>query len=594
MENSKEKLRDLININYIVQNLKKSKGILLLIIIVLPLINLLIGINENDSNAFLITEELFSLGIIYRYIIPMVVSYELFSYVFKKQKVDFYASMPISKKTIFISNTIAGIILLFMLNLLILLSSLIPALFQSKYIVIAEQILDNSILLFFSQVVIFTISNIIVSLTGKVRGFLVLSLIFFLIIPVLLDITYDLFFYESTFTLQDEEFIIMDGTNWLPSPIGIGNFSSTGMTWFKGIKNIIYIGVFITIGTILFKKKRLENSEELFKSDIVHELVKGIIFFIPLAEIFYETSLDDILSISFLTLIVVAFGAFILYDIVIGKKVRKGITIGAFVACVFFSLIIGDVVDGIETFQKANTDDEISLSQVKEIGIDLIYSPKGYYNSRYIEQSIYSFSGYFGTDNDYRQFDNTRYILSKDEEIKEIILEAIKNDYKDYVLNNNNSNDSSNYIYTKGQKQKLDIEETKSQESIYKVSIIVKLKNGKIGTRDILLKESEYNKIVSRLEDKKIEKYLNNRIKLNKAYVSERNNYKRSYPPADKQTANEIKTNIKDAIDDLDLHRLSEMINTNYPEKDSENKGLLEIYYSGRLHSYYILPEATK
>ena len=78
MEKVKSKLKNYINFNYIFQNIKQSKGIFLLIIIIFPLLNLLININGNQTDIGEILTSIFSVGGILRFIIPMVISLELF------------------------------------------------------------------------------------------------------------------------------------------------------------------------------------------------------------------------------------------------------------------------------------------------------------------------------------------------------------------------------------------------------------------------------------------------------------------------------------------------------------------------------------
>ena len=52
------------------------------------------------------------------FILPIIISICLFNYIYKKKSVDFINSMPISRKSIFITNTILGIIIIifFILN----------------------------------------------------------------------------------------------------------------------------------------------------------------------------------------------------------------------------------------------------------------------------------------------------------------------------------------------------------------------------------------------------------------------------------------------------------------------------------------------
>ena len=114
-------LINLFNFNYLKQNLKKSKGALAVFIGIIPIINILIlfMLNDNNHSNEVITLPVLSiinfLGI---FILPIVISICSFGYVFKKRSVDFVNSMPISRKSIFITNTIGGIAILVLMNLI--------------------------------------------------------------------------------------------------------------------------------------------------------------------------------------------------------------------------------------------------------------------------------------------------------------------------------------------------------------------------------------------------------------------------------------------------------------------------------------------
>ena len=106
-------LRKSLNLNYLFQNLKKSRNILAIFIGLIPILNtiILIMMLTSDSNYILGFAEISIINIIGIYILPIVISICLFNYIYKRKSVDFINSMPISRKSIFITNTILGIII---------------------------------------------------------------------------------------------------------------------------------------------------------------------------------------------------------------------------------------------------------------------------------------------------------------------------------------------------------------------------------------------------------------------------------------------------------------------------------------------------
>ena len=107
------------NRKYAIQNIKKSKAILGLLFIIVPIITLFVMHFydvESVSTPFDFSM-LFIVNYLGMYIIPFVVSVCLMGFSYKKTSVDFVCSMPLNKKTIYITNLISGIIYLVSLQL---------------------------------------------------------------------------------------------------------------------------------------------------------------------------------------------------------------------------------------------------------------------------------------------------------------------------------------------------------------------------------------------------------------------------------------------------------------------------------------------
>ena len=90
-------LTNLFNIKYLMQNIKKSKGLIILSLVLVPMFTSIILLSASSDYA-LSFAEISIVNIICMYIIPIVLSMSLFSYVYKKNSVDFIGSMPVSRK----------------------------------------------------------------------------------------------------------------------------------------------------------------------------------------------------------------------------------------------------------------------------------------------------------------------------------------------------------------------------------------------------------------------------------------------------------------------------------------------------------------
>ena len=185
-------LKALFNFNFLKENVRKSKGLLAFLLGVIPIINiifLIVLLTTSSSNLleFDIVSFLTYAGIIF---IPLSLSVTLFGFVLKKKSVDFILSKPISRKSLFITNTLGGIlvILVFMIiNTLIF--GLFGLVFESLTIPFGL-LVDYFLFWFISYVFMFTVINLAIVLSGNLITSVVVALIILLIVPYLNGINY--------------------------------------------------------------------------------------------------------------------------------------------------------------------------------------------------------------------------------------------------------------------------------------------------------------------------------------------------------------------------------------------------------------------
>ena len=155
-------LMKLFNMKYFMQNVKKSKMAILLFLSIVPIFTALTIITLGKDSIL----EFWKLGlanIIFMYITPFVLSVVLFGYVYKKKSIDFIGSMPISRKSIFITNTIGGSILLILSQLVTLLVSLLAGTLVGGTVFVG-MLWDIFVYQSIAYIFVFTISNLAMSL----------------------------------------------------------------------------------------------------------------------------------------------------------------------------------------------------------------------------------------------------------------------------------------------------------------------------------------------------------------------------------------------------------------------------------------------
>ena len=408
-------LINLFNFNYLKQNLKKSKGALAVFIGIIPIINILIlfMLNDNNHSNEVITLPVLSiinfLGI---FILPIVISICLFGYVFKKRSVDFVNSMPISRKSIFITNTIGGIAILVLMNLInaifiYILSNTLPNL-----VVPLGMIIDYFILWTIAYVFVFTVSNIAVSISGNmITSIAVSALILFLVpfthafisnaLPLNHDSEYiiecnnkecvpDNYYGVGTTVrnLAKENKYTMylnrksSSYNYtLPSNFVIG-FLFNGSSYYNFynttsiIKTFILSLIYIVIGYFLFLKRKMEVCETSFKSIMVHNIVKCLTM-VPILSFVYLMLRESYFDfVSLLILLVIIVGYYFIYDLITRKGInylKKNIFTLLFYIPLFMLLM-----KGFDTYLENNKN--FSVDDIKYIKIENV--SKGNYNSR--------------------------------------------------------------------------------------------------------------------------------------------------------------------------------------------------------------------
>ena len=183
-------LTKLFNINYLRQNLKKSKVILLIFTLLIPILNtlalIMASINSNNYVPSLL--DISVINIVGIYFLPLVISICLFNFMFKKKSVDFINSMPISRKSIFVTNTIGGL-LIFLVMLIVnaLLIGMVSLMFSIPIPFI--MLLDYVLIWFSIYMFAFTIANLAMSISGNAITGIVVSLLLIFFVPFMLSYT---------------------------------------------------------------------------------------------------------------------------------------------------------------------------------------------------------------------------------------------------------------------------------------------------------------------------------------------------------------------------------------------------------------------
>lgn len=325
------------NYNYMIQNLKKSKSILIFFLGLIPIASIFSYlVLISNTSLYNITLEAISIihyfGI---YFIPILLSLCLFGFIYKKKQVDFTLSMPLSRKTIFTTNTITGILLLIFMVTFSALGIYIVNLF-TDFIIPFRMIIDYILIWSITYIFVFVLTNIAMSISGNgITQFIVTMLLLFFI-PFLIDcIQYSNPFYgvgddanlcitsidscyyienykQANFTLPYNNIRIFLFAKWQP----LYNIVSL-------LKMVIISIIGFIVGKGLYVKRKMEINETSFSTLEIHNIVKALTMF-PIVIVITDFIKGDSMSnlgmiISILILVIY----YLVYDLITRKSISN-------------------------------------------------------------------------------------------------------------------------------------------------------------------------------------------------------------------------------------------------------------------------------
>lgn len=402
-------LTNLFNFHYLKENLKKSKAVVLLCIFLIPIINGIIYLMSAVRGSTIIPDmsDLMPLLTLGMYVIPVILSLSLFDFAYKRNSSDFIVSMPISKKQIFLTNTLGGIVILLLMNIVNFIFLLIISLLFNNIFIDYRMLFDIFIIYSITYIFVFVSSNIGVSLSGnKITTVVVTMLILFLVPFINTFISTNEFDSNSSdrmdtikcereectpknYTCYDEECELnrkngvyevilpeeIDSSYTLPYGfIGtflLGNSSHSDNANSILIKEAVLSILYIILGCFLFKRKKFEVVRTSFKSEKVHIFVRSLTT-IPILCIYYvilrNSSLDVSNLLVFALLLVLIITYLIIYDLITVKRITN---FGKMIASLIIVSLLIVITGGLSSTKSAFVGvDDIKEITIRNYGID--------------------------------------------------------------------------------------------------------------------------------------------------------------------------------------------------------------------------------
>lgn len=461
-------LTNLFNFNFLKENIKKSKAIILLLIFLVPVINVIYYLMNSTDSSIMKPNimELQPLSLIGMYIIPVILSITLFSFIYKRKSGDFVMSFPVSKKQIFISNTLGGIAIILVMNLVNYLFTLIASLLLNNILIDYQMLFDMFILWTVSYIFVFTCTNIAVAISSnKITTVVVTLLVLFLVPFVHTFIVSDNFkgvsnsevetycdneickpnnyeCYSTSCEIKKRQNIypytyyeeIENTTSYtMPYALIYGALQEDIPSINKSILKMSLLSIlYIIIGLLLFLRKKFEVVETSFKSERLHIFIRSLTT-VPIICIYYiilinsNISMSDIFTITFLVVLLIAY--IIIYDLITRKKVTNILKSLAALT------IVGIIIIFTGELSSSSKAEQIKVDNIDKMTFmdSTMVNSNGYTRDKDLINYIISIhiDNIKGEENYYRNFDVR---INVDKKIYEFRISTTKDEYN-HIIN---------------------------------------------------------------------------------------------------------------------------------------------------------------
>lgn len=387
-------LMKIFNKNYFKENIRKSKGLLAFFFGVVPLINIIVmivALSSNDVNILFDFNTISVVTFLGLYILPIVLAVSLFGFVFKQKSVDFVMSKPISRKAIYVTNIIGATLLM---TLFMLINVGIFALFGmlfSRIVIPVALLFDYFVFWLISYIFMFSVATLAITLAGNFISSIVIVMIIVCLFPFL-ELTNTLF---TDATLDSNTYYECSNQKCKPNnylgdkqrenknqyelhykKIPKQNYTTPALI-LKGMDKSIYntislikmVGlslVYLSLGYVVFKKRKMENNEMSFKSEAMHYLVKTITL-LPVSLICYVIiRYADVIGILITGVGILIYS--IVYDFITRKEIYK--LIKSTIISLLFCFVMVMAYSGYLKYYQHKV---MVLKEIKDLSV-LVYS----------------------------------------------------------------------------------------------------------------------------------------------------------------------------------------------------------------------------
>ena len=434
------------NLKFLKENIKKSNGVLLFLLFIIPVFNIVFMFANLKQNNYVVDFIQFNIiNYIGALILPIIIAYSLNKYLFKQNSVDFYLSKPINRCKLYFSNMLGGFFLIFCLILLNSIIFLLFGLFTNMLLPFAF-VLDYFIYFLVLYFFVYIVATLGISLTGNFITALVVTMII-MWMPMVVSYgdktLYDNYnqTYLKVSSCDTVASTCVNVNNEYKYKVSISKDISASLSLPSSfilknefiiidvIKTVILSVIYTFLGYIAFRKRKMENNNIGFANETLHYVVKTItiIPFAFIVSLFIKEK--DLLTGSLI--IIVAFIYSIIYDIFTRKNNYNGMK--SVIIFIWTFVLFCFVNFGIMNIYSKNVTLDTKTLTYKNIYVDdIAYEINNFTFLERIEQANDIISEHFYVPNS-----NKHIILSMPNNDYNKLHEKDFEDYRKYANNYN-------------------------------------------------------------------------------------------------------------------------------------------------------------
>lgn len=522
MSNKKTKFSDsFFSLKLYAQALKQLKtvGIVSLIctfiyVVLCPILSR-ISLSESDNLQLAYTGGYYAPLIAVVYIIVPIMCLVLFNFLTNRKGCDFYHSIPLKRRCIFLTFVSAIITWAFIITCsFTVLLSIMLSLISTNLVISMSSVLIYSLNIFISSIFIAAVFSLGCSISGTLFSNFATSVII-LVVPRLLITTFCELIDQSSYLVNADNmpFIFRECCNMAVYPILPFRWLSYGFPDnvmpfsylnFATVYTLMAAIIYIVIGCVAFVKRPSETAGKAYPNKIfgfISRMLIGYVISLIAVAVAYIQISDDSFYFSTMYIIIFAFAAIamLIYEVIMTKSVKRGIKtfITAPLIIVFDAVTIGGLflASGIMDGYSPDSDD-VDYVYISDLFSEyLVYSADNssicyegdyYYESGYYYGYNLHGDNFYNFSQDYYNNKVADYKITSRE-----IIEILVDSYNTYKENLENTDDD--YYYDDGYYYRNDYNYNNH-------SITVTFDNGLFDTqRTVYVSEEDYVKIIAEL-----------------------------------------------------------------------------------------------